>query len=329
MLRRTSTRCIWQYDVKPKRQWHTEHKYRELTKWQREASGLVDWQHKQSRLVHRSTQVRFNPNFAGLSKGVTAEETKKWTYVDQLHLPDLPPPGYKPPTPVGRSAWPSAWRENEDFALRILALTEAELREFTLETLTVVIHEEAQRDGIELRRLDMEGAPMTELPTEEVIAHYSIEEDTLRDRIIERSIEEPFGFVPDSVQRAKIRSTKDVIDFVAARIRVCRVEKDVVVTDAVLDFLAEQPMQPEFGFQHALPQDTREDLVKAWEHKFHWKWQFGNAEYSPRTTEEDQLTPTFIEAEAKIAARDEFDRQLEEGELRRQHLAKIEEAAAA
>jgi hypothetical protein len=324
-MRRSVPVLIWKFDGKSRRKWHGEHDYREVSRWQREASGLTDWEHKQSRLNHPTTEWRFNPGYVGNTKGVKPSAIKKWLHFDQMKLPVLKPPGYKAPRPLGRAAWPKTW--TEEFAQRILSFNNKELRQYALETLTTVIHEEAQRDGIELRRLDMEGNPMTELPEEAIIAHYNIEEPVLRDRLIERAMEEPFGFVPNSQQRENIRDVPSFIDFIVARVTTCRVSKRVVVTDAVVDFLNQQAVQPEFGYQHALPQDTRAALPKAWASQFHYAWQFGNAKYRPQDNERDDLTPTFIETEAKLNARQAFEEELKSGQLRQQHLDKIKEAA--
>lgn len=42
------------------------------------------------------------------------------------------------------------------------------------------------------------------------------------------------------------------------------------------------PLQPQFGFTHALPTDNRDRVVREWERLHHLDWQFGNAVYEPR-----------------------------------------------
>lgn len=326
MLRTSQPRLISRSHQKVKRQvFHNVHEYKELSRWQRESSGLTDWEDKQSRLYHRGQEHRFNPNWVGLSKGTKPSEAQKWIHFDQMKLPNLPPEGYRKAKPIGRAAWPSAW--TEEFAEKVFELSEPELREFLVQTVTQVIHEESQRDGYELRRLDMEGNPMTELPSRDIVDKYVLEEMTLRDRVVERVLEESLRIVPDSMQLAGIKTVTDLINFAVEKVRTCRVEKYVRVTDAVLEFLEKQPIQPEFGYQHARPQDGRVRIVKDWERSFHYIWQFGGAQYTPRTVETDRQNPHFIDAQNRVKAQQRFEEAKVDGSLREAHLAKIRAAA--
>jgi hypothetical protein len=301
--------------------------YRGLNRWQREASGLNKWNHMQSRRPPPLYR-RFFGNDVMLSKG-TNPEAYRWWMQHRYFLPSLPPADYEEPSPIGRAAWPEAWTES--FAREVIAMTDAEIREFVLDRATQVIFAEAQSDGFELRRLDFEGRPTTELPERAVIEEYVLEEPSLRDRVLQRVLEDPLAIVANSAQRAEIRDVQNLVRFAIAFVNRCRIPQSALepVAPAVQDFLATLPQQPLFGFAHALPQETRPELLVKWQAQFQHPWQFGHALYQPRSEENTRGNLAWLRAEADWHRREALAARVASGAAREEHLAKIAAAAAA
>lgn len=296
---------------------------RALSRWQQRSMGL-NYHHHESRGRPSPAPWQFNPAFMGNTRGTKPEEAKKWWEYDREKLPQLPPDDYVAPTPIGRAAWPKVW--TPEFASTVLSLTDADLREYALQLLTDALHEETQLDGYDLRRMDMEGRPMSEKPRREVVEHFILQEETLRDRIIERVVEEGFGFAPDSVARDNLRSVPNIIEYIVARMTTCREPMVGRITPAVQEFLAAQPVQPEFGFDLAVPQDNREQLLIEWEKRFHHENLFGKANFVPRDDEPNELSRTWLDMELEWDAREQHRRDVESGAARERHMAKIREA---
>lgn len=302
-------------------------RYKRFTTWQRQASGLAKWDVQSS---SRPTPLarRFFGDDVVLSKG-TNPEAYKWWNEHRYFMPSLPPADYVAPTPIGRQAWPAAW--SETFADEITQLTDSQIKESIIEMITPIIFEETQREGFELRKLDFEGRPLTELPDKRIIEEYILEEPALRDRIIQKVLEEPFAITPNSEQRKEIRDVPNLIRFAQAFVNRCRIPESAKepVPESVSDFLAELPrhMQPLFGWEHALPQDQRSDLVVKWEAQFKHPWQFGGALYEPRNRENTRGNMTWLKQQRDYDRLAEFEQYVASGQAEKDHMAKIEEAS--
>jgi hypothetical protein len=301
-------------------------RYKKLTTWQRQASGLAKWDAASSARPAPLAR-RFFGDDVTLSKG-TNPEAYKWWNEHRYFMPSLPPADYEEPVPIGRQAWPAAW--SDAFAEDVLRYTDAQIKDFILETVTPIIFEETQREGFELRKLDFEGRPLTDLPDRRIIEEYILEEPALRDRIIQKVLEEPFAITPNSAQRKEIRDVPNLVRFAQAFINRCRVPESAKepVAEAVQDFLAELPrhMQPLFGWEHALPQDQRSDLLVKWEAQFKHPWQFGGALYEPRSRENTRGNMTWMKSQRDYDRLNEFEQYVSSGQAQKDHLAKIEEA---
>ena len=296
MLSRTSLRFPrWHSNIVTRGR-PTHHKYKELSRWQREAQGLSKWDHRQS---HRERPFanRFNPESVGLTKG-TSSFAWKWWYTQYPFLSNVPPENYKQPTPKGQV--PSTWDEDLH---DIVKLSDESLRNFLLEKLTEVIFEETQRDGYELRRLDFEGRPLTELPEKRIIENFVFEEDSFRERIIEQVVEGIFRLSPTSEDRKNLKSVSTVIDFVVAHVTAARPQRQTHVSAAVKDVLSTFPLQPRLGFEHALPVDTRSPTIVEWERMHRLDWQFGNAVFIPRNQENKRGNLTWMRLERDLQRR--------------------------
>lgn len=307
--------------------------YRQFPRWQREASGVSKWNQQQS---HRAPPAK--RHFFGAdnmaSKG-TGPEAYRWWGQQRHFLPNLPPADYDLPAPIGKPAWPSAW--TDDFAADVTALTDDEIKEFLMELLTTVIFEETQKDGFELRRLDFEGKPMSELPDRRLIEEFILDEPALKDRVLYKVLDKTLYISPTSEQRAEIRDVPNLIRFVQAFVGRCRVPASTQepVPEAVQDFLAAEIKSgalpaPLFGFQHALPQDDRSELLIKWQAQFQHPWQFGHAVYEPRDRESEKLqcsNATWLRMEAESARRDAFREYVNSGQAKEDHMRKIQEAA--
>lgn len=303
-------------------------RYKNLTRWQREASGIRKWDSRSSGRPQPLAR-RFFGDDVVLSKG-TNPEAYKWWSQHRYFMPSLPPEDYEAPVPVGKQAWPAAW--TDEFAEEVTNLTDHDIKEFILETITPIIFDETQREGFELRKLDFEGRPLSDLPDRRIIEEFVLEEPALRDRIIQKVLEETFAIVPNSAQRAEIRDVQNLIRFAQAFVTRCRtpLSSQEPVPEAVQDFLSELPrhMQPLFGWEHALPQDGRSDLLIKWEMQFRHPWQFGNALYEPRSRENTRGNMTWMKSEREFDRLNEFDEFVASGQAKKDHMAKIEEAAS-
>lgn len=296
-------------------------KYRELTRWQREAQGLSRWDHAHSRRP-RPVVNRFNPESIGLTKG-TSSFAWKWWYTQQPFLPQVAPDGYKAPRPCGNR--PDAW--DEEFTDAILSLSQQEVRQYALNQLTQVIFEETQRDGYELRRLNYEGKPLTDLPEPRTIENFVFEEETLRERVIRRIVENVFRLTPTSSDRKELKTVSNILDFIEAHVLAARDRPNHAVTDKVRHILASFHMQPQLGFVHALPRDNRNPVVKEWERLHHLDWQFGKAVYEPRSVEKKEGNLVWLREQREDEARESFRARVASGEAREAHLRLIAEAA--
>jgi hypothetical protein len=296
MLRRTSN-CFPRWHSNAVRRGNpTYHKYKELSRWQREAQGLTKWDHRQS---HRERPFanRFNPENVGLTKG-TSSFAWKWWYTQYPFLPNVPPEGYRKPAPSGNI--PSTW---DDDIKDLVKLSDDSLRKFLMEKLTEVIFEETQRDGYELRRLDFEGKPLTDLPEKRIIENFVFEEDSFRERVVQQVVEGIFRLTPTSEDRKNLKSVSSVIDFVVAHVTAARPPRQTDVTDAVKNVLSSFPLQPRLGFEHALPTDTRDPIMIEWERMHRLDWQFGNAVFTPRSRETQRGNLVWMRLERDLARR--------------------------
>lgn len=299
------------------------YKYRELTRWQREAQGISKWDQSHS---HRPLPYaeRFNPESVGLTKG-TSRFAWKWWHTHYPWLPNVPPPEYRAPRPLG--LLPPAWREDDEFSSAVLAMSDDEIRQYLMDKFTDVIFAESQRDGYELRRVDFEGNPLTSRPEPSVIKKFVFEEDTLRERVIQEVVENIFRLSPTSEDRKELRSVEIMIDYVLTHVTFAREPPVLHVTEAAKSVMRSFPVQPVLGFEHALPTDNRDQLLKDWEGMHHSSWQFGNAVYVPRTEENIQGNMTWLREEHNYEDRQAFQKWVDSGKAREEHLAKIRAAA--
>mmetsp|Transcript_55620 Transcript_55620/g.63855 ORF Transcript_55620/g.63855 Transcript_55620/m.63855 type:complete len:323 (-) Transcript_55620:60-1028(-) len=296
-------------------------KYRELTRWQRESQGLSRWDHAHSRRP-RPVAHRFNPESLGLTKGTSAFAWK-WWYTQQPFLPQVAPDGYRAPKPSGNR--PDSW--DEEFTDAILSLSDKEVREHALNELTKVIFEETQRDGYELRRLNYEGKPLTDLPEPRIIENFVFEEETLRERVIRRIVENVFRLTPTSSDRKELKTVSNILDFISAHVTSAREPSVFVVTDKVRQILSSYHLQPKLGFVHALPKDKRHAVLQEWERLHHLDWQFGKAVYTPTSTERKAGNMVWLREQREDEAREAFRAAVASGEAREAHLRRIAEAA--
>lgn len=297
------------------------HKYMELNRWQREAQGISKWDQSHS---HRPLPLkeRFNPEGVGLTRGTSASAWK-WWYTQYPWLPNVPPEGYVPPRPQGIR--PAAW--DDEFTSVVLSMDDEELRSYLIDKLTEVVFSETQRDGYELRRLDFEGKPLTELPERRIIESFVFDEDTLRERVLDQVVEGIFRLSVTSEDRKQLRSVANIIDFVLTHVTVARPVPQETVTEAAKAVMREHPLQPELGFTHALPTDNRDSVVREWERAHHLDWQFGNAVYTPRDRENTRGNLTWLREEQNHAAREAFRQRVASGAAKAEHMAKVVAAA--
>ncbi|RNF16355.1 hypothetical protein TcG_06424 [Trypanosoma cruzi] len=304
-------------------------KYRELNRWQRQAQGISKWDQSQS---HRPLPYveRFNPEGVGVTRGTSAFAWQ-WWHTQQPWLPNVAPPdhtGRKIPNTSGtteETAKPPAW--DEEFTSVVLSMTDSEIREYLLDKLTDVVFAETQRDGYELRRLDFEGNPLTELPERRIIESFVFEEETLRERVIYQVVEGVFRLSPTSAERRELRSVETIIDYVLTHVSAARPDSRPRVTPAALAVMQQCPLQPELGFVHALPVDSRDEILQEWERMHHLDWQFGKAVYVPRSREETRGNLTWLREERHNAERVEFMKRVASGEAKAEHMRRIAEAA--
>lgn len=297
-------------------------KYKELNRWQREAQGITKWDQQHS---HRPQPAmdRFNPEGVGLTRGTSAVAWR-WWHTQYPWLPNVAPEGYKPPAPQGIR--PPSW--DDEFTSAVLDMSDLEIHTYLMEKLTQVIFEETQRDGYELRRLDFEGRPLSELPERRIIEGFVFEEDTLRERVLNAVVEGVFRLVPTSEDRKELRSVQNIIDFVFTHVTTARPAPEDTVTEAAKAVMRAHPLQPELGFVHALPTDNRDALVREWEREHHLDWQFGNAVYEPRDRENTRGNLTWLREEQNHMQRVEFQKRVDSGEAQRLHMEKIKAASA-
>ncbi|CAG9584160.1 conserved hypothetical protein [Leishmania major strain Friedlin] len=296
-------------------------KYKELNRWQREAQGITKWEQGHS---HRPQPYveRFNPEGAGLTRGTSAYAWK-WWHTQYPWLPNVAPADYVPPSP--RGIRPAAW--DDEFADVVLSMSDEEIQSYLLDKLTEVIFAETQRDGYELRRLDFEGKPLTELPERRIIENFVFEEETLRERVLDRVVEGVFRLVPTSTDRLELKSVANIIDFVLTHVTVARKPLQHEIPEAARTVMRSHPLQPQLGFVHALPTDNRDAVVQEWERMHHLDWQFGKAVYEPRSAENERGNLTWLREVRHHEAREAFQADVDSGEARRRHMAKIKAAA--
>ncbi|GET93704.1 hypothetical protein, conserved [Leishmania tarentolae] len=296
-------------------------KYKELNRWQREAQGITKWEQGHS---HRPQPYveRFNPEGVGLTRGTSAHAWK-WWHTQYPWLPNVAPADYVPPSP--RGIRPAAW--DDEFADVVLSMSNEEIQSYLLDKLTEVIFAETQRDGYELRRLDFEGKPLTELPERRIIENFVFEEDTLRERVLDQVVEGVFRLAPTSSDRLELKSVANIIDFVLTHVTVARKPEKYEVPEAARAVMRSHPLQPQFGFVHALPTDNRDAIVQQWERMHHLDWQFGKAVYQPRSSENARGNLTWLREVRHHEAREAFQAEVVSGEARRRHMEKIKAAA--
>ncbi|CCW70022.1 unnamed protein product [Phytomonas sp. Hart1] len=294
-----------------------------MNRWQREAQGISKWDQSHS---HRPqpTIERFNPEGVGVSRG-TSSFAWKWWYTQQPWLPNVPPGSYIPPKPKGIR--PPAW--DEEFTKVVLSMNDDEIKSYLVDKLTEVIFVEAQRDGYELRRLDFEGNPLTDLPERRIIENFVFEEDSLRERVLDQVVEGIFRLSPTSDDRKELRSVANVVDFVLTHITTAREVPNSRITEAARAIMRNHPLQPELGFTHALPTDNMDAVVREWRRMHHLDWQFGNAVYEPRDVENTRGNLTWLREMHNQADREAFERDVASGEAKRRHMEKIKAASQA
>lgn len=295
-------------------------RYKELNRWQREAQGISKWDQSHS---HRPLPYveRFNPEGVGLTRG-TSSFAWKWWHTQYPWLPNTPPEDYVEPQPLGIR--PPSW--DEEFTEAILSMTDDELRSYALDKLTEVIFNETQKDQYELRRLDFEGNPLSQRPEKRVMMQFVLEEESLRQRVIEQVVEEVFRLSPTSDDRKELKSVQNIIDFVATHVMFARLPPSYEVTEASKAVMRSFPVQPLLGFEHALPSDNRDAVVKGWERMHHADWQFGNAVYTPRSTEDTRGNFTWLRDELHHAEWIAFQQRVESGEAKEKHLLMVKAA---
>ena len=304
----------------------TQWKYLEVNQWQRQAQGnLSNWDKQQP---HRPfpKRVRFNPESVGITRG-TDKHAWNWWFGQQPWLPQTAPVGYKAPKPAGRMPT-STWADDADFREEILRKSDAELRKSIFEQLRVIIFEEAQRDGYELRKVDFEGKATEELPSDDVIKNFVISEDTFRDRVLERLIDEEYQLSPTSLEREELSTIENITEYIIAATTQARAVPNHDVTNAVKEVLAKYPLQPVFGFEHALPVDDKDAMLQQWEKYFHYDWQFGKAVYVPRNEEKKRGNLVWMREEKKFQQLRKFRKFVASGEAWKKKRALIATAAA-
>lgn len=296
-------------------------RYKELNRWQREAQGISKWDQSHS---HRPMPLveRFNPEGVGLTRG-TSSFAWKWWYTQYPWLPNVAPRDYTPPRPQGIR--PAAW--DEEFTEVVLSMSDAEITEYVMDKMTEVIFAETQRDGYELRRLDFEGRPLTDLPERNIIENFVFEEDTLRERVLDQVLEGVFRLSPTSEDRKELRSVANITDFILTHVTVARPAPETRITEDARTVMQQHPLQPSLGFTHALPTDNRDAVVREWESMHHLNWQFGNAVYEPRSKENLRGNLTWLREEQHYAAREQFMEDVRSGEAKRRHMERIKQAA--
>lgn len=297
------------------------HKYQELTRWQREAQGISKWDQTHSHRPKPHVE-RFNPEGVGLTRG-TSSFAWRWWHTQYPWLPNVPPDDYEAPRPMGIR--PPSW--DEGFTAAVLAMSNEEIRSYMMDKLTDVIFEETQRDGYEIRRLDFEGNPLTARPEHSIIERFVLEEETLRERVIQRVVEGFFRLTPTSEDRRELKSVANIIDFVLCHITYARDPPSMDVTEAAKAVMRNYPVQPELGFEHALPADHRDRIVKEWERMHHLDWQFGNAVYQPRSEENIRGNVEWLREENHHQARLAFWKRVADGTAKAEHMEKIRQAA--
>lgn len=321
MLRRSQRHLKSQHERWRDRVRNSEHRYREVNRWQRQATGTAPSNGLPGRLGNKA--YRFNPEGALNTKG-TSKFAWKWWYTQQPFLPNVAPEGYRPPQPAGQR--PAAW--DDAFTASVCSLTDTQLKDRIVERLTVVIFEESQRDGYELRKLDFEGRPLETLPEKRIIEQFVFEEETLRDRVLSQVVETDFRLAIRSSDREELKTVENIIHFITAHVTAARTPTSLEVTDAVKAVLAAQVIQPVLGFQHALPKDNRNQLVIEWERMHQLDWQFGKAVYSPRSQEVKNGNFEWLRSERETARRSTFDEAVASGKALAAHKAKIAAAAS-
>ena len=267
----------------------TKNHMRQLEKYTRESANISKFSQNPSRRVPQ--HARFNPDSVLHTKAQTGE-TMKWWHHQRLALPNTPPQNWKAPMARGRTAWPSSWTNLH--AEKILSIPQRNIRDYILSILQNIVHEEILRDGYDLREVDFEGKPATELPNMEQIKSFVMEEQTIRDRIIRRLLDEHFQIPMSTTERKKIRSVETLTQYVESAIATYREPEVYSVPLRVRSFIEKFHVQPKLGFQFALPQEVRNDVQKSWEKLFLHDWQFGKAVYNPKSLENARGSLTWV-----------------------------------
>lgn len=322
MLRKTARQLKSQSDNDLRRGRVSQYKYREVNRWQREAMGINKWTSSHSHRP-RPHKDRFNPESVGLTKG-TSSFAYKWWYTQQPFLPNVAPADYQAPKPMGKR--PEAW--DDEFAATLSSTSPKELQQFILNELTDLIFEESQRDGYELRRLDFEGKPLTDLPEPEIIQNFVFEEETIRERMIRRLIEGTFRLAPTSEERKELRTVENITNYIVGQVIAAQPVPNHRVPLEVRQILKRYPVQPRLGFVHALPSDTRSSVLIEWERMHHLDWQFGKAVYEPTDRESVQGNLTWLREENEWKRREAFEQDLASGALEAAHRQLVLEAAS-
>ncbi|KAG8348288.1 hypothetical protein ERJ75_001354600 [Trypanosoma vivax] len=305
------------------------HKYKELNRWQRQAQGCSRWDQSHS---HRQLPYaeRFNPEGVGLTRGTSATAWR-WWHTQYPWLPNVEPrPSKGEHDHIEEASHrPASW--DDEFTEVVLSMDNAEIKSYLMSKLTDVIFAETQRDGYELRRVDFEGNPLTALPEPRIIESFVLEEETMQERVIKQVVEGVFRLSPTSSDRKELRSVSNIIDYVLTHVQAARPTKHEEwrrnpITPAARAVMGEFSLQPQLGFVHALPVDTRDMLLQEWERMHHLDWQFGKAVYTPRSRENTRGNLTWLREEQHYEERENFFRDVESGEAKARHMERIREA---
>ena len=261
----------------------------QLERYVRKAANISKF--TQAPSARAPQHARFNPDSVLHTKAQTGE-AMKWWHHQRLALPNIPPKDWKAPKPRGKAAWPASW--DDSHAKMILSIKPDDVRSYSLTVLQKIVHEEVQRDGYDLREVDFEGKPVTELPDIDLIANFVLEEQTIRDRVLRRALDEHFRIPVTAIERKNIRSVETLICYIESVMQTYREPENFEVPPKVKAFTENYPVKPRFGFQFALPQSTRSDIEQAWEKLFIHDWQFGKAVYTPKSRENTRGNMTWL-----------------------------------
>ena len=258
-------------------------KFKQLERYTRNAANVNKFAQSPSRRIPQ--HARFNPESVLHTKAETGE-SMKWWHHQRLVLPNIPPEDWEHPTPIGSRVWPKGW--DDDHAAQMHALYDGGMKHHVLAAVQRVVHEEVVKDGYDLREVDFEGKPTTELPQMDRINEFILEEETIRARVFNRVLDEIYRIPTLSRVRDRIRSIETLACFVEDFILQTKTKPSLAVPKKVEAFIESQSVKPSFGFEFVLPHTHRGRMEQAWENLFIHNWQFGKAVYTPQSKEESR-----------------------------------------